>query len=219
MKYLKESLFIWIFICCLISAYATDIKHKVIFDTKVVVDTTAAADGNTYSIIKFADCSFSSEEGNPQLPVRMVNLIIPANEEPVKVICSKGGGKALPLKYPILPVQKPIPTSVNFDGNEFVVPNKKIYSLDNQYPEERARVIRTNYIRGNKIVVIEVSPVAYNPVKNQLEVYESLEINLQLKPSEKKLISSPVKNKKEYDTDDFNKVMVAFKISNFYLYE
>jgi hypothetical protein len=73
MKYLKESLFIWIFICCLIPAHATDIKHKVIFDTKVVIDMTVAADGNTYSIIKFADCSFSSEEGNPQLPVRMVN--------------------------------------------------------------------------------------------------------------------------------------------------
>lgn len=200
MKYLKESLFIWIFICCLILAHATDIKHKVIFDTKVVIDTTVAADGNTYSVIKFTDCSFSSEEGNPQLPVRMVNLIIPANEEPVNVICSQGGGKAIPLKYPILPVQKPIPTSVNFVGNEFVFPNKRIYSRDNQFPGERARVIRTNCIRGNKVVVIEVSPVAYNPAKNQLEVFESLEINLQLKTSDNKLKAATVKNKEKFDS-------------------
>jgi hypothetical protein len=165
MKCLKNSLFVWLFICCLTPAQATDIKHKVIFDTKVVIDTTIAADGNTYSVIKFPDCSFSQEEGMPQLPVRIINLIIPANEEPAKVICTKGAGTVLSLKYPILPVQKPIPTSLNFVGNEFVFPNKKIYSLDNQYPEERARIVRTNYIRGNKIVVIEVSPVAYNPVK------------------------------------------------------
>ena len=122
MKYLKESLSIWIFICCLIQVHATDIKHKVIFDTKVAIDTTLAADGNIYSIIKFADCSFSSEEGYPQLPVRMVNLIIPANEEPVKVICSQGEGKVFSLKYSILPVQKPIPTTVNFDGNDSQLP-------------------------------------------------------------------------------------------------
>lgn len=72
-----------------------------------------------------------------------------------------------------------------------------------------SRILHTSYIRGNKVVVIEVSPVSYNPQKNQIEYYQTIEINLKLKPSDKKLISGPVKNKKKFD--HYLKVLVDNK--------
>lgn len=113
-------------ICIVFTIQATNIKHKVVFDTKIVIDTIVETDGNIYSMIKLPDCSFSSDEGSPQLPMKIINLIIPANEEPISVSFSKSGGKILSLKYPILPVQLPVPTSLNFDGNKFISPNKFI---------------------------------------------------------------------------------------------
>jgi hypothetical protein len=187
------------FAFCTIPVVASTVQHKVVFDTKVVIDTTVAQDGNIYSVINLPDCSFSLTEGVPQLPVKTVNLIIPAGEEAVGVTHVKAGGTVISLNYPVLPVQKPIPTSVNFEGNEFVVPDKNIYSLDAGYPVISARILRTNHIRGNSVVVVEVSPVTCNPVKNQLEVFESIEITIQTKTSEKAFKSSPVKNKERFN--------------------
>jgi len=200
MKTLKRFLFVCVFVCCSIPIIATNIQHKVVFDTKVVIDTMIAQDGNTYSIIDFPGCSYSLKEGAPQLPVKIIKLIIPAEEESVDVTCSPGSSKVISLNYSVLPVQKPIPTSINFKENEFVVPDKKIYSSDTGYPDKSARILRTNHIRGNNVVVIEVSPVSYNPVKNQIDVYESMEISLQTKPSEKVFKSSPVRNKEKFDS-------------------
>ena len=87
-------------------------------------------------------------------------------------------GLQVGLNYPVLPVQKPIPTSVNFEGNEFKVPNKNIYSLDAGYPKSSVRILHTNHIRGNNVVVVEVSSVTYNPAKNQLEVFKSIDISI-----------------------------------------
>lgn len=200
MKNLGRFLTTYIILICAIPVIASTVQHKVVFDTNIVIDTTVAQDGNSYSVIKFPDCSLLSEEGAPQLPVKMINLIIPAGEEVDKVVISKGSSSVISLNYPVLPGQKPVPTSDRFEGNEFVPASKEIYSLDKPYPTEPGRVVRTNYTRGNKVVVVEVSPVFYNPVKNQLDIYESMEISLQLKPSEKVLRSAPVRNKEKFDT-------------------
>lgn len=72
--------------------------------------------------------------------------------------------------------------------------------MNNWFPQDNAKIIRTNFIRGNKVVVISIAPVAYNPQKEQLEIYESIDIDLQTTSSEKVLKTSTVKNKKEYIT-------------------
>ncbi len=200
MKTLQRFLFVCVFVCCTMSIVATTIQHKVIFDTKMVIDTTIAQDGNIYSTINLPNCIFSSEEGTPQLPIKIVKLIIPADEEPADVICSLGENYVISLNYPVFPVQKPIPTSINFEGNEFVEPNKEVYSLDTDYPGRFAKILRTNHIRGNNVVIIEISPVSYNPKKNQIDFYESIEINLQTKPSQKVYKSPSIKNKEKFDS-------------------
>ncbi len=187
------------FISYAITGIASNVKYKVVFDTDFIIDTTIAADGNIYSIINFSGCSFTSEEGMPQLPVKIIKLIIPADKEPVDVIWTKDKGKIVSLSYPIIPVQKPIPTEIGFDGNGFLQPNKSVYSGYTGYPVNAATILRTNYIRGNKVVIIEVSPVVYSPMKNELEVVESIELTLILKPSEKKLLSVAVKDKNKYN--------------------
>jgi hypothetical protein len=168
MKFLNQILITGIFVICTTLTNATNIQHKIAFKTKFVVDTTTAADGKIYSTIKFSDYSFRLKEGEPMLPVKIINFIIPANEEPDIVTYSVKEAEKIHLDYPVYPVQKPVPSSIGFKGNDFVSPDGKIYSLDAFYPAKTACVLRTNCFRGNKIVVIEVSPVVYNPVKGQL---------------------------------------------------
>ncbi len=127
MKPLKCFLFVCVSVCCTVPIIATNIQHKVVFGTKeVVMDTTVAQDGNIYSLINFPGCNFLTEEGVPQLPVKTVTLIIPAGEEAVGITYKSSSGGIISLNYSVMPVQKPIPTSVDFEGNEFVTPNKSI---------------------------------------------------------------------------------------------
>ncbi|GAB1452553.1 hypothetical protein MASR2M47_26090 [Draconibacterium sp.] len=165
----------------------------------MVIDTKIAQDGNIYSVINLADCSYLMEEGVPNLPVKIIKLIIPVGEVAVGVNITNTSGGIISLNYPVMPVQKPIPTSIDFEGNEFVSPNKNIYSLDADYPVKSARILRTNNIRGNSIVVVEVSPFSYNPAKNQLEIFESVDIKIQTNPSEKAIKSSSVKNEEKFN--------------------
>ena len=187
------------FVCLTFVSNATVIHYKVSFEKKLKVDTLLADDGNFYSAVSLYDCIISDQEGAPNLPKKIITLIIPADEEADKIVLTKGKGEMISLSYPIIPVQKPIPTSLDFEGTEFVTPDNSIYEKNEYYPVVQANIQRTEGLRGNRVVVIEVTPVIYNPVLEQLEYFETLDINLHLKKAEKKLKTSKVKNKEKYD--------------------
>jgi hypothetical protein len=194
------------FVCCAIAANATTIHHAVSFNTDLTVDTLAAPDGNVYTTLSLAGCFFPEEEGMPQLPVKTVKLIIPADSEPETVEITNEKAKVFSLNHPLFPVQKPVPISMDFKGNDFVLPDKSVYQSDDYYPQEQVSIVRTDYVRGNKIVIIEVNPVRYNPVEGQLEYFSTIDILLHLKSSDKKIKSAKVKNKKKYN--DYLRLLV-----------
>jgi len=66
MKTLKKLLASLAVVCCISNLNASNIHHKVVFDTNISISTKVAKDGSTYSIIKQNDCVFSSEEGMPR---------------------------------------------------------------------------------------------------------------------------------------------------------
>jgi hypothetical protein len=180
-------------------AGASTVHHKVVFEHDLTIDSVKADDGNVYTGISLAGCYYSQIEGAPKLPVKTLKLIIPADQEPDKVVIKKGAVSVLSVSYPVVPVQKPVPTQIGFEGNEFVSPDKAIYQSGKIYPAEQAKLVRTNGIRGNKVVLIDVYPVAYNPAKGQLEYAQNIDVELHLKASKKVLRTSMVKNKKKYD--------------------
>jgi hypothetical protein len=199
MKVIKFLTFVVWCISLATIAGASTVHHKVVFDHDLTIDSVKADDGNVYTRVSLAGCYLSQTEGAPKLPVKTLKLIIPANQEPDKVVIKKGAVSMLSVSYPVLPVQKPVPTQIGFEGNEFVSPDKAIYQSEKTYPAERAQLIRTNGIRGNKVVLIDVYPVAYNPAKGQLEYAQNIDVELHLKASKKVLRTSMVKNKKKYD--------------------
>jgi len=199
MKGFCNFLFSAFLICFVLISNATTINYRVSFAHDLAIDSVFAEDGITYAKISLENCVMSQDEGEPQLPVKLVKLIIPADEEADLVLVSKAGNVERKLNYLLFPAQKPIPTSDSFTGNRFVKPNKETYGLNAFYPREQATILRTNYIRGNKVVVVAVYPVSYNPVSNQVNYSESIDISLQLKASAKSPETSKVKNKAEFD--------------------
>ncbi|MCF8360699.1 MAG: hypothetical protein K9H26_18235, partial [Prolixibacteraceae bacterium] len=178
---------------------ATVITHHVRFEPDLKIASQTADDGNLYSTVSLAGYKMDLTEGAPQLPVKYIKLIIPAGEEPDYLEYSKGKGETELIKEFIIPVQKPIPTSTEFTGNEFVGPDKEIYNSDSFYPGERVRYLRTDCVRGNKIVSLAVSPICYNPVKGQVEFVTDIDITLYLKNSDMKPLTAPVRCKEQFN--------------------
>jgi hypothetical protein len=194
--------FIIVFLLCLsLISNATDITYHVSFDPGLTTEAINGEDGIDYVKLSLSECKLDLTEGAPQLPLKYVKLIIPANEETDYVEFTKEEITITPLKYLVWPGQKPVPTSDNFSGNEFVSPDIIIYGSDSYYPKEQVRIVRTNYIRGNKVVVLAVSPVLYNPVKNQIELTTSLGIVLHLKDSQYIPLTAKVRDKAEFDNN------------------
>ncbi|MCF8359058.1 MAG: hypothetical protein K9H26_09890 [Prolixibacteraceae bacterium] len=199
MKRFCNFLLISFFVSFGLISRATVITHHVRFEPDLKIASQTADDGNLYSTVSLAGYKMDLTEGAPQLPVKYIKLIIPAGEEPDYLEYSKGKGETELLKEFIIPVQKPIPTSTEFTGNEFVGPDKQIYNSDSFYPGERVRLLRTDCVRGNKIVSLAVSPICYNPVKGQVEFVTDIDITLYLKNSDKKLLTAPVRCKEQFD--------------------
>lgn len=101
---------LWIFLSSKVSS-ATVLNHQVSFKEEIKIDSIIALNGNVFATINLAGSIFTLNEGTPQLPFKLVKLIIPADEEPESVEYFKNGTKVFHIKYPVFPSQKQIPTS------------------------------------------------------------------------------------------------------------
>nr|HPR33371.1 C25 family cysteine peptidase [Prolixibacteraceae bacterium] len=200
MKRFCNFLLICLFLCFGLISRATTINFHVRFEPDLKIATQTADDGNLYSKVSLSGYKMELTEGAPQLPVRYIKLIIPSEEEPSFIEYSKGNAEVLQIENLVYPAQKPIPTSTEFTGNEFVNPDKEIYNSDSYYPSERVKVLRTDCVRGNKVVSLAVLPICYNPVKGQVEFVTEIEITLHLKNSDKKPLTAPVRSKEQFDS-------------------
>jgi len=135
-----------------------------------------ATESGTFSVIGFAGADRSAEVGSPQLPVIRELVEIPYDASvniEVNVLKSE---KVYP-KYPILPLQPPIPKS----GPAPVwTINQDIYNQDSYLQNIRAQVEMIGEIRGHRVALIEIYPVWYNPKQNLVEYVSEMTINMNL---------------------------------------
>jgi hypothetical protein len=130
-----------------------------------------------FSVISLLVSGQSTEEGKPLLPVIREFFEIPENGE-VSLTVKNFTKKEITLTYPIYPLQPPIPKTG--EKPPFTI-DKEFYSTDAYYPEKLADIVFIGHIRGRRVIVFEVYPIRYNPRKNKIEFYSSLELAITIK--------------------------------------
>jgi len=159
------------------------VSRTVIFDTRTLsTEHVTAADNNVYTKIQMDELRPNSDPGTPALPVKVVKLIIPANQEVSTIDIDSGKEVVIKLSSPVMPMQPEPPVGLENQEMDFVPPQPEIYQGTSPFPKTRVQVIHQGYFDGaNHIVTIGISPVQYYPVTSELHLCESISFTLNFK--------------------------------------
>ena len=75
----------------------------------------------------------------------------------------------------------PHPTIVESGGPDDQVIyeyNESVYSADENFPGGIAKIAQTGYLRDQRLAVVEISPIQFNPVRKQITVLNEIKIKL-----------------------------------------
>ena len=137
--------------------------------------------------------------GEPRLPVVRRLLVVPAGAR--VSVEANGQARTLVLKQngfdcPVLPLQPPIPKLAGGADNIPFEIKSDLYQQDRAMPDVRARVVEAGTVSGRRLVLVEILPVAYNPVRGELSVFPDLNIRVRWQ-GDKAAASAPLTPREE----------------------
>ena len=178
---MKRSVFLSALLMVACCASAQTISKSYTFDTPVV---QASAGHQGYcSVVSSLEAS-TSVVGEPSLPSCYLNFYIPDGRDVEAVTVSKSGKTTYQLSLPLLPVQQPVPTSIDYVDPGFTEPLTAVYSSDAAYPSAMAEVVSEGWMHlVNKIVTVRLTPFEYHPQSGTLDFYSDVTVSLQLASS------------------------------------
>ena len=145
-----------------------------------------SADDSTYTMVNIPGCiSGGMEAGAPQLPMEMVQLLLPP-ETTVSGLTVTGNPVVLSVPVdlttqPVLPYQKSVP--FGSDEPQVFEKNSAIYSSEDLYPSQIHTDYTIGYSHGYAIISFGLSPLQYAPSTGDLLYYPSLDVTITLQSS------------------------------------
>ena len=150
--------------------------------------TQTTIHNTTFNRIHLPNCYMMESIGNPQLPVKPVNIGIPYGNTIESITftsqqhtntLSKNNQK-IETNHPILPVQPHHPIGKQIHNQQLQM-NTTRYNTDAFYPKTKGKIQPVQYCRGIQILPLTLYPVQYNPKQKTMNHAQEITITLQLK--------------------------------------
>jgi photosystem II stability/assembly factor-like uncharacterized protein len=129
-----------------------------------------------YDYIRMPGFMNPTEGGAPMIPFYSVSILIPPTAEITEVTITEYEMDTISGKYYLYPAQPPVPIGETIP---FVPPNDSIYSLETEYPENRAVGIRSGCKSGYRIAGLFLFPISYIPKDSILFLYTKLKVHIE----------------------------------------
>ncbi|MBN1880312.1 hypothetical protein JW823_09410 [bacterium] len=143
--------------------------------------------GGIFMQLNVVGDAWKGEVGSPRLPVIRKMVEIPYGAE-VNLNYTIDELQTLDLgSVQVIPVQPPIPKIQGAMENAMFRIDSELYGRDEFISQPDVRIQDIDFMRGHRIVVLEISPVAYNPGENLLQFAGSISIRLELSNSDREL--------------------------------
>jgi uncharacterized repeat protein (TIGR01451 family) len=174
--------------------WQTDIRVLVSDETRVVLAVDVPelkfaeqVIGDTgFDGVSVRGWGLTQEVGAPQLPIRRILVGIPPDADVQVSVLNKtvreiGPHHIIPVPDLILqnePQHQLDPWNMLPRFDEQLVESPDVYSSDARYPGVVARLIRVDSIRDQRVAVIELYPVQYNPVSQRMWFHSRFRVML-----------------------------------------
>ena len=134
----------------------------------------------TYCKLEYEDFDTTTEEpGVPELPMCFLTVSLPLDVKEYEIELLGREVTTIDLDYPIMPVQIPEIPSIPYVDPGFTEPNEDIYSQDEPFPAEVARLAWTLIRQGvENNIVLAIYPIVYLPSQNKIEFAQSLSVSV-----------------------------------------
>jgi len=148
-------------------------------------------DGVAYHSLSIDSCGETSEVGQPQLPIKGVMLGVPPGAKfEVRVLETDTSVAA--ERYNVYPVPKVVIredhygleslrelSGLSSKGIEYVfAKDEGVYSTNGFRPTDLVEVTSSGYIRDQRFVRLQLNPLQYNPVSQQLRFHKRMKVEL-----------------------------------------
>jgi hypothetical protein len=147
-----------------------------------------------YDLIDLKDGEKIGEIGKPDLPLKLVHLLIPNDSEVESLIIITDSYEVVEGEYFIFPVQ-PDEKTDGMVEKKWVPPDSEIYNSDLLYPGKLGEIVERGYLAGNQIVTLALYPLQYRPKSKKLFFYPDLDLKLRLRSSTKVSSSTIIKRR------------------------
>ena len=172
----KVLLLIGIFLTLGLTLFAGTIEHLYHFDAPKIYPY------DDYHKIEMNGLMSISKPGEPELPSKSVQLLLPPGEQAVSITVIYKGKNDLSGEYNIYPKQRPYP--ISYQGKiEFTEPDPEIYNSNKTFPEKLHTEVQTQYLRGHSIAILNIFPVQYIPVSGKVSYFSEMKVIVETEPT------------------------------------
>ncbi len=136
------------------------------------------ANGYNYSFIENNDCSYPVSAGAPNIPVKLLNYIIPYGTSIDSITIISADTSIIQLDNLLYPTQANLPSDLNTGPESFTPIDSSIYFASELYPDKIAEFKSTGLWETANIATIEISPFQYNIEEGRLIFLKSISFQI-----------------------------------------
>ena len=114
--------------------------------------------------------------GEPVLPFKTVNVLIPQGKTTQRIEVSTGSRKMLDGRYSLAFGKTPLPISSNITVED--KPDERIYNSSNPFPSSLLSQMPEQYMNGFEILPLQLCPIQYIPRTGEIYYFENITITI-----------------------------------------
>ncbi len=133
--------------------------------------------GSGYSMLEIPGCGGKGVVGEPRMPFKTVLIPVPNGPAATLSILTSASSVAM-SGATVMPQQAPEP-DCGGSSSDFSL-DAKVYGADRWFPSEAARIAGDVVVRGQRFLLVEVSPLAFNPARKEILARTDLRLTVNL---------------------------------------
>ena len=209
---MSRSLTIFLFMLVLFSGFSDKAEAQVTHQLEFSESDLLFEQRDGFDLVGLKGCIRSQRSGSPDLPIRMIHLVLPHGCEVTGVSVVDAERTTIGGGFSILPAQPDART----DGSsvkKWVDPDPAVYESDSPYPSELAEVVGDGHMGGNHVISLAVSPLQYRPKSQTLILHTQLKIRIEL-GSSTEIARSSLANRRSAGARELHETILTRFVDN-----
>lgn len=140
-----------------------------------------------YQMVGLENTMLTAITGQPAMPYRQVNLMLPPGEAATKIEIIFSDEITLPGKFNLYPQQEARPVSSGSSGT--FAKDNSVYNRNASFPSDPKGQLVTAFLNGRSFALTTFTPARYNPVSGKLSYYATARVIIYTAPDTKAILA------------------------------